>query len=320
MKAALAVALVSSTAFADAPRVAPTEIEIDRGDAPTGRTELGFDGGAPVVGWGATVAGSWLESPISFGLPDGDTSEPVRRRQSLILGGALALGDSVVFDARWAGSRQLGARLRGTGDERTLDRYVPGDLRIGVRLRVMTRPMFAMFVRGELALPTGDQQDFAGDPGVSVAWRLIARATLGPITLAASAGLRLRGQEVLIGDRSLGNESLAAAGIVFALPAVRPLWCTDQVMLTADASGVLGDNVGVAKGPSPVEIRAGVISRPRPAWTIGVRIGRGVTDQIGSPTLRATVELTYQGSWKLLEMAPATDEAESTAVPSTDEE
>lgn len=315
MKVALALALVSSTAFADAPRVAPTEIEIDRGDAPPGRTELGFDGGAPVAGWGATVAGSWLESPISFGLPGGDTSEPVRRRQSVIVGGAVTLGDSVVLDARWAGSRQLGARLRGTGDERKLDRYVPGDLRIGARLRVLTRPTFAMFVRGDLALPTGDQQDFAGDPGVSVAWRLIARATLGPVTLAASAGLRLRGQEVLIGDRSLGNESLGAAGIAIALPAVRPLWCTDQVMLTADASGVLGDNVGVAKGPSPVEIRAGVISRPRPAWTIGVRVGRGITDEIGSPTLRATVELTYQGSWKLLEIAPASEEEDSTGDP-----
>ncbi len=315
MKVALALALVSSTAFADAPREAPTEIEVDRGDAPAGRTEFGFDGGAPVAGWGATLSGGWLEAPISFGLPGGDTSEPVRRRQSVLLGGALSLGDSVVVDGRWAGSRQLGTRLRGTGDERKLDRYVPGDLRIGARIRVMTRPTFAMFVRGELALPTGDEQDFAGDPGVSVAWRLIARATLGPITLAASAGLRLRGQEVLIGDRSLGNESLGAAGLALALPAVRPLWCVDQVMLTADASAVVGDNVGVARGPSPVELRVGVISRPRPGWTIGVRLGRGVTDEIGSPTLRATVELTYQGSWKLLEIAPATDQDESTDDP-----
>lgn len=308
-RAALAIALCSSTAFADAPRDAPTEIDVDRGDAPPGRTELGFDGGAPVAGWGATLAGSWLEAPISFGLPGGETSEPVRRRQSVIVGGALSLGDAAVLDARWAGSRQLGSRLRGTGDERALDRYVPSDLRIGARLRVMTKPHFDLFVRGELAFPTGDQQDFAGDPGVSVAWRLIARATVGPgIVLAASAGLRLRGQEVLIGDRSLGNESLAAAGLVFPLPAIRPLWCEHQVMLTAEASAIVGDDVGVARGPSPVELRAGVISRPRPAWTIGVRVGRGVTDEIGSPTLRATIELTYQGSWKVLESSPAAEE------------
>lgn len=314
-RAALAIALISSTAFADAPREAPTEIEVDRGDAPAGRTELGFDGGAPVAGWGATVAGSWLEAPISFGLPGGGTSEPVRRRQSVILGGALSLGESVVLDARWAGSRQLGTRLRGTGDERRLDRYVPSDLRIGARIRVMTKPHVALFVRGDLAVPTGDQQDFAGDPGVSVAWRLIARGTVGGIVLAASAGLRLRGQEVLIGDRSLGNESLAAVGIAVPLPAIRPLWCEQQVMLTAEASAIIGDDVGVARGPAPVELRAGVISRPRPAWTIGVRVGRGITDELGSPTLRATVELTYQGSWKLLEVAPASDDDDATGDP-----
>jgi len=312
MTRALIIVLASggaSTASADVPRDAPTEIEIDRGDAPAGRTEFGFDGGAPVTGWGVTIAGSWLESPISFGLPDGAVSEPVRRRQTAVLGGALALGESVVLDARFGASHQIGDRLRGTGAERPLDRYVPGDLRIGARLRVLAKPRFGVFVRGDLTLPTGDQKDFAGDAGTSLAWRLIGRATFGPLTFAASIGLRLRGQEVLVGDRLVGNESLASAGLALALPAVRPLWCADQMLLTADASAILGDDVGVAKrGPAPVELRAGVIIRPRPAWTIGVRVGRGVTDEIGAPTLRATIELTYQGRWKLLEAAPATDD------------
>ena len=186
MKVALALALVSSTAFADAPREAPTEIEVDRGDAPAGRTEFGFDGGAPVAGWGATLSGGWLEAPISFGLPRGDTSEPVRRRQSVLLGGALSLGDSVVVDGRWAGSRQLGTRLRGIGDERKLDRYVPGDLRIGARIRVMTRPTFAMFVRGELALPTGDPSKLADPTPIQVAMYQSARSRLQ--ILAARTG------------------------------------------------------------------------------------------------------------------------------------
>lgn len=309
-RALVALVLVGTPAFADAPRDAPTELEVDRADAPVGRTELGFDGGAPVAGWSATIAGSWLESPISFGLLDGTSSEPVRRRQTAIVGAALALGDAAVVEARWSLARQLGDRLRGTGDERRLDRYVPGDLRIGARLRVLAKPRVSLFVRGDLGLPTGDQLDFAGDPGVSVAWRLIARATLPHgIVIAATAGLRLRGQEVVVGDRSIGNETLGALGIVVPLPAARPLWCTDQVMLTAEASAIVGDDVGAARGPAPVELRAGVISRPRPAWTIGVRVARGITDEIGSPTLRATVELTYQGSWKLLTIEPG-DEAE----------
>lgn len=303
--------LAPVAAWADAPRDAPTELDVDRADAPAGRTEFGFDAGAPVAGWGATIAGGWLESPISFGLADGTTSEPVRRRQTATVGGAIALGDAAVIDARWAWARQLGDRLRGTGDERRLDRYVPGDLRIGARMRVLAKPRLSLFVRGDLGLPTGDQNDFAGDAGVSVAWRLIARGTLPHgIVIAATAGLRLRGQEVLAGNRSIGNESLAAAGIGIPLPAVRPLWCADQVMVTLEASASVGDDVGVARGPRPVELRAGVISRPRPAWTIGVRVGRGITDEIGSPTLRATIELTYQGSWKLLTIDPADSDDE----------
>lgn len=296
----------SASARADLPVDRPTAIEVDRADAPAGRTELGFDGGAPVDGWGVTLAGSWLESPIFFGLPDGTTSQPVRRRQTGVIGGALALGTSAVVDARWTAARQLGDRLRGTGFDRPLDRFVIGDLRIGARIRVMAKPHVSVFVRGDLALPTGDASDFAGDAGYSIAWRLIGRATLAHgIVIAATAGLRLRGTEVLVADRLVGNESLAAAGIAVPLPALRPLWCRDQVTLTAEVSGVLGDDVGSGRGPSPVEVRFGVVSTPRPAWTIGARVGRGITDEIGSPDLRATIELTYRGSWKLLEVAPA---------------
>jgi hypothetical protein len=314
ISAALAVGALlasGSLAVADTPRDAPTEIEVDRADAPAGRTEFGFDGGAPVEGWGATVSGSWLEGPVEFGLPGGITSAPVRRRQTAMIGGGLAIGQSVVVDGRWAFGHQIGDRLRGTGAERPLDNYVPGDLRLGVRLRVMAKAAGSVFVRGELALPTGDQGDFAGDAGYSLAWRLIGRANLPlGITFAASAGLRLRGQEILVGDRLVGNEALLAAGIAVPLPALRPLWCTDQVKLTADASAVIGDDIGAGRGPSPAEVRFGVISQPRPAWTLGVRVGTGVTDEIGSPALRATFEVTYRGEWKLMtiEREPAPDD------------
>jgi hypothetical protein len=308
---AFALVAIGGVAHAETPVDRPTAIEVDRADAPAGRTEFGFDGGAPVEGWGVTLGGGWLESPILFGLPDGTTSEPVRRRQTAMIGGALALGQSAVVDLRWTAARQLGDRLRGTGFEKPLDRYVIGDLRIGARIRVTAKEHLSVFVRGDLSLPTGDSSDFAGDAGYSIAWRLIGRVSLPHgIIVAATAGLRLRGTEVLIADRLMGNESLAAAGIAVPLPALRPLWCRDQVRLTAEISGVLGDDVGAGRGPSPVELRFGVISQPRPAWTIGARVARGITDEIGSPDLRATIELTYRGSWKLLEVAPSGEDDE----------
>jgi len=307
---ALVLVALADTARADAPREAPTEIEVDRAETPAGRTELGFDAGAPVDGWGVTIGFGWLERPITFVLPDGSESQPVRRRQTLTLGGAIALGASVVVDVRFASSHQVGDRLRGLDSMQPLDRWVQGDFRIGARIRVTGDAARAAFVRADLTLPSGDEDDFAGEPSWSVAWRLIGRVTLPHgIIVGASAGLRLRGEEVFVGDRLVGNEVLGAAGIAVPVPPIRPLWCVaDQVKLTAELAGALGDDVGILRGPSPAEARFGIVTQPLSALTIGVRAGLGLSDEIGAPRFRAMVELTYRGTARLI--SPRSDGAE----------
>ncbi len=291
----LGVLAITATATARAqPREAPTEIELDRAESPAGRTELGFDSGAPLRGVGVTLGVGWIERALTFERPEGDV-RAVRRRQTGSVGAAVALGASAVFDARLAFSHQVGDRLRGLDAGRALDRWVPGDLRIGARLNVVERPSGQLFVRGDLTLPTGDSGDFAGEPSWSVAWRLIARANLpGGAVAAASAGVRFRGEEVIVADRLVGNEIVGAIGIAVPLPPLRPLWCVaEQVKLTAELTGVLGDDVGLGRGPSPVQGMVGVVTRPRPSITFGVRAGVGVPGQIGAPPFRALVELTY---------------------------
>jgi hypothetical protein len=288
-------ALAAPAARADTPRDTPTAIEVDRDAAPPGRTELGFDGGAPVDGWGATLGAGWLERPLTFTTADG-TTLPVRRRQTIALGGAIALGESVVLDARFAAAHQIGDRLR-PADPRPLDRFVPGDLRIGARVRVTGGARRAMFVRGELTLPTGDDGDFAGEASWTVAWQLAGRLVLPlGITAAAAAGIRLRGAEVVIGDRLAGDELTGALGVAVPIPPLRPLWCdAEQVKLTAEAAVALGDDVGAGRGPSPAEARLGLVTLPRPGFAIGLRLARGLTDEIGAPRARLTLELTYGG-------------------------
>ena len=295
MRALLVVVAAASAAHA-APRDAPTEIELDRDDAPVGRAEFGFDSGAPVPAWGIGIRAGWIEDPIIFDLRpiNGMIIEPVVRRQTLAIGGALAINSAVV-DARIGGGYQFGDRLIGTGSMIQLDHWVPSDLRLGVRLRVVGDPRNAAFVRADLTLPTGDEGDFAGDPSWTLAWRLIARWTLAhEIVVSATVGLRLRGEEVIVGDRLVGNEFLGAAGIALPLPPLRRVWCEDQVRVTAEVAGVLGDDVGGTRGPSPVEARAGVVVRPRPQWTIAARAGTGLTDEIGSPSVRLSLDLVYQ--------------------------
>jgi hypothetical protein len=300
-----------ATAHADTPLDEPSQIEVDRSETPVGRTEFGFDGGAPVEGWGATFGAGWLERPITFRAPDDTTTQPVRRRETLSIGGALALGTAVVVDGRFAIGHQIGDRLSALGDGAALERYVLGDLRIGARARVAGSDD-AVFLRADLTLPSGNEQQFSGEPSWSVAWRLIGRATLPQgIVVAANAGIRFRGREVLVGDRLVGNEFIGAAGVAVPIPPIRPLWCVaDQVKLTAELTGVLGDDVGTGRGPSPVEARAGLVTRPLPSVTIGVRVGAGLADQIGAPQFRATIEVTYQGAWKLIPPAEPDDPSE----------
>lgn len=283
-RALVGIVLAATEAAADTPVNRPYAIDIDRADAPPGRTELGFDGGAPVAGLGITLAAGWLEEPIAL-----DDLQPVRRRQTLALGAALALGTSVVVDARLSAAHQVGDRL-GT---RPLDRWVGNDLRIGARIRVAGNAARAALVRVDGTLPVGDAGDFAGDESWSLSWRLIGRLSLSRVVLAATAGIRLRGREVIVGDTLVGDEGILAAGIVVPLPAVPPLWCEDGLALAGEVAAILGNDVGMGQGPSPVEARLGVIARPTAALAIGVRAGAGLNDEIGAPALRASLEVTY---------------------------
>lgn len=295
--AGVGLCLAVPGAAADAPRATPSRIEVDRDDAPAGRTELGFDSGAPVRGWGVTLSGAWLEEPIAIVDAESGTAVtyPVARRHTVRLGGAYALGSSVVLDARLPVARQTGSRLRAFGDARPLDRQVLGDLALGARIRVAQGGAGAVFVRGDLTLPTGADADFAGEARWSLAWRLIGRAQLpASIALAGSLGIRLRGAEILVGDRLVGDELAGAFGAVVPLPAVRPLWSGDQLSATAEVAAILGNDVGAGAGPSPVEVRGGLLARPHRQWTLAARLGCGVNDQIGSPRLRAMLELTFQ--------------------------
>lgn len=288
MRLALLLLLaLPATAWADTPRNAPAAIELDRDDTPAGRAELGFDGGAPVRRWGVSLQTTWLSAPMTFG----DT-EPVEHRQSLRLGGAVAVGRSVVLDARLALSTQSGDRLAALGDARELDSLVASDLGLGARFRVAGTARRAAFVRADLTLPTGDDHDFAGEASWTLAWRLIGRVTVpADIVIAASLGIRLRGDEVIVGDKLVGDELTYALGAVIPVPALPRVWCEQQAFITAELVGIAGNDVGSGTGPSPIEARVGVISRPRTWFAIAARVGRGLADDIGSPSLRATLEL-----------------------------
>jgi hypothetical protein len=293
------VVCAAAPAAADAPVDRPEAFEVDREQPPPGQAELGFDGGAPIGAWSASVQLGYLDRPFRL-----HTTEvkifPVEHRETVALGGAVSLGDRLVLDARLPLAHQVGDRMRGLGDERPLDRWVVGDLGLGARVRLSTTKRASLFVRGALTVGTGDDHDYAGEARFTMAWMLIGRFTLPyGIVLAATGGVRFRKAEVIVADRLLGDELNGGVGATYELPALRGLWCTaNRVRITAEVVGVLGNNVGDELGSSPAELRLGMISEIRPWLSVAGRVGKGLGDQIGAPRLRGMLELVYRSpSW-----------------------
>jgi hypothetical protein len=307
MKALVAVVALAGTARADS-----ASIEVDREDAPAGRVELGFDGGAPLAGWGVSLGLGYVDHPIALD-NNGVISRPIEHRETAVLGGAVALGQAIVLDVRLPMSHQVGDRLIGLGEPEALDRWVLGDLRIAGRARFAGSATDAVFLRAALTLPTGNGSAFAGDPRYSLSIGLVGRTTLPyGILIAGTAGIRLRGAEAMLGDRLVGDELDAAAGVSLPLPPIAHLWCTaDQLRLALEAVSVLGDEIDHQRGPSPVEARAGLVAKIIPALTIGARFGVGLDDQIGAPRWRVMIELAWQGEGNLMSSfsAPTDDDS-----------
>jgi len=299
MKLVAAVAVVlsgSAIARAGEPLNRPEAIEIDREVPPPGQADFSFDAGGKVDGWALSAQVGFLDRPFRLHTVKVKIF-PVEQRETLALGGALAVGPGLLLDARMPIAYQTGDRLMGLGDDRPLDSRVAGDLGLGARLRVMERDAYSAFVRGNVTLPTGNDFDFAGEARFTVAWMLIGRVKLPQnITLAGTAGVRFRGREVIVADRLLGDELFAALGASFQLPAIRGLYCdANEVRLTAELHGVLGNDVGDKEGASPAETRVGVTSRIRPWLAVAARVGKGIDDHIGAPRFRAFVEVVYVG-------------------------
>jgi hypothetical protein len=191
-------------------------------------------------------------------------------------------------------SHQVGDRLTAADNPARLARYVLHDLQLGGRVQLAGDRDRAALLRAELTLPAGDDAQFAGDAAWTAAWSLIGRVALARgIAVAATAGIRLHGAEVAVGDRLIGDELFAAAGAAVPLPALGLGGPSERVALTAALRGALGDRVGGSSGPSPAEARIGVRIQALPALTVGVHAGVGLDDQIGAPRLRALVEAAW---------------------------
>ena len=120
-RALILLAVLAAPASANTPVTRPEAIEVDRDTTPPGQAEMGFDGGAPIGDFAFGLTLTELERPLRLHTIDLKTY-PVKRRETATLGGAIALGDDVIVDAKLPLSHQVGRRYQNLGDDRLLER------------------------------------------------------------------------------------------------------------------------------------------------------------------------------------------------------
>lgn len=246
--------------------------------------------------WSLTLLASMMKEPIVFSdLQTGELeSVPVRLRLGYEMAVArgiserlqLGLGIPVI-------AAQDGERLQGIGlSEEPLDPVAFGDLRLHGKLRLQPdqSKSYGYGVAFHLALPTGDQDNFAGERGPVLAWTLLAAYRGQGWRVAANLGLRLRTDEVVLLSpaRAHGNELIATVAGEYALPASWDL----PLAAIGELSKVRGD----ASGPSPGETRAGIVAYLLPRARLKLVAGGGFTPaEVGAPAWRVAAMFEYEG-------------------------
>ncbi len=186
---------------------------------------------------------------------------------------------------------QDGDRLQKIGlSEESLAPIALGDLRLHGKLRLQEdlNKAYAYGVSFYLALPTGDEDNFAGERSAVFAWNLVASYRWRGLRVAGNAGIRLRTSEVILLSpaRPNGNELIGIVAAEYALPRFFGL----SLAALGELVKVRGDD----GGPSPGEWRLGVSSSvgSRLRWRIAA--GQGFTpDELGAPSWRLASVVQY---------------------------
>jgi hypothetical protein len=237
--------------------------------------------------WSVAALGSLMSRPILFSdLRTGEeVSVPVKLRLGYELAVArgmtprLQLGLAIPVVAA-----QDGDRLGGIGlSESALAAMAFSDVRVHGKLRLQpdAAAPFAYGVSMHLALPTGNQNHFAGERGTVVSWMLISSYQGQGWRVAANLALRLRTEEVVLLSpaRPHGNEVIGSLAAEWALPASWEI----PLGTLAEIVSVQGDGGGA----SPGELRAGLVAHLLPHARLKVIGGAGYTsDEVGAPAWR----------------------------------
>lgn len=297
--AALGAALSLCSLRAEAQRsdIATPAFSLERMQLAPGPGNLIATSDAEVLGkgkWSFGVMGSLLSRPIV--LRDLRTREEALVPVSLRLGYEFTVARGITrrFQLGIAlpiVAAQEGVRLQGIGlSEESLQPVALGDFRIHGKLRLgnLRSTAWRYGLDFSLGLPSGEEEHFAGEAGGLATGTFLAAFRRSRLRIAGNLGLRLRTEEVafLSPARAHGHEFIVKVAGEYRLPAS---WDFPIAGL-AELVKVYGND----SGPSPGELRVGVLAYIRPRTRLKIIAGGGFTpDEVGAPDWRFALAFEF---------------------------
>ena len=168
-----------------------------------------------------------------------------------------------------------------------------GDIRLGLDLRIAGsyRGPARLAIGAQVWLPTGSQDNYAGDGSVRVAPRLMLAGDLGKFfTYSLRAGFNIRGNEIRVGNGSVGHEVQLGAALGLRVGdrfVIGPEWYMNTTVSNLQGEGAFG------KEEVASELLGGFHYTLPADFRFGAGVGTGLGRGYGNPEVRALVNLEF---------------------------
>ncbi len=159
-----------------------------------------------------------------------------------------------------------------------------GDARLEAKARIWTSTSLHIAAQLTTTLPLGNDKALLGDPGPTIAPRIVLSVRQGRVHLGANMGVRIRTKNE-VADLAVDDEVVVGAGInVEVMPS--KLW------VLAEAYASRGMYTSQAEA-FPAEAIAGVRYSLLGPWQMQAGVGSGVGRGYGTPSFRGLLSFSY---------------------------
>lgn len=239
------------------------------------------------------LVGDWAYRPLVLEADNGPSSAIVEHQLFAHLGIALTLWErfqlafALPFEPLVAGHGADDGQVRFA----TAKGGKLGDMRLGTAVRVYGQAdgAFRLGLGAQVECPTGSRPAFASDGKVRVRGRLMFAGDVGAWAYSAGVGAQYRARSDSYADAAMGSEVnfVAATGLRFL---DRRLLVGPEVY---GSTVVAHAHTAFKQVSTPVEAVLGAKLRVAADFVVGAAAGPGLTDGLGSPTVRVLVSAEW---------------------------